>query len=127
MINRPLNVAIIDDDDSVRRALRRLLETSDIHTQGFASGAEFLRARNWALLDCIVIDLHMPRMTGLELMQHLAQYDRDIPTVMISAQDEPDSAIACLAAGASAMLVKPVDESALLAAISDAVAHRKPH
>jgi FixJ family two-component response regulator len=127
MINRPLNVAIVDDDDSVRRALRRLLETSDIHTQGFASGAELLRARNWALLDCIVIDLHMPRMTGLELMEQLSHYDWGIPTVMISAQDEPDSAIACLAAGASAILVKPVDEAVLLAAISDAVANRKPH
>lgn len=124
MEHRPLRVAIVDDDDSVRRALRRLLESSDMETESFASGAELLSKRDWTLVDCIVVDLHMPRMTGLEVIERLAEIEQRVPTIIVTAQDEPDTRLACLAAGASAILVKPIDESTLIDAITRAVERR---
>ena len=114
-------IAVVDDDASVRKALVRLLETSSYDAQGFPSACELLADLSEHLPDCLIVDLQMPDMNGLELQQYLAGAALKIPTVVITAHDEPGSRQLCLAAGAAAYLLKPVRKAALLAAISSAI------
>jgi len=115
-------IAIVDDDHSVRKALCRLLRSLDIHAESYASGREFLDALQRALPDCLVLDLRMPDMNGLELQQHLTDRGIRLPTVMVTGHDEPGMRSKCVAAGAGTYLRKPLDEKSLLQAIEDAIA-----
>ena len=115
-------IAIVDDDHSVRKALCRLLRSLDIHAESYGSGREFLEAARRALPDCLVLDLRMPDMNGLELQQHLADRGIRLPTVIVTGHDEPGMRSRCIAAGASTYLRKPLDEKSLLQAIEDAIA-----
>jgi FixJ family two-component response regulator len=114
-------VAVVDDDASVRKALRRLLRASDLDADAFGSGQEFLDSLPAAVPDCLVLDLQMPGMNGLALQRELAQAGTRLPTVIITGHDEPGMEARCLAAGAGAYLRKPLDDRTLLAAIEDAI------
>jgi FixJ family two-component response regulator len=111
-------VAIVDDEEPVRKALKRLLRASGLEADTYASGKEFLEASSTRMPDCVVLDLHMPGMSGLQVLQELRQAKKSLPTVVITAYDEPASREQCLAAGAAAYLRKPLDERLLLNAIS---------
>jgi FixJ family two-component response regulator len=76
--------------------------------------------------DCLVLDLRMPDMSGLELQRHLTHSGVDLPTVIITGHDEPGMQTECIAAGASRYLCKPLDDKALLAAIDNAIAGAHP-
>ena len=115
-------VAIVDDDSAVRKALTRLLGASAIRTRAYASGREFLDSLPSGAPNCLILDLHMPEMTGLELQAELTHTGARIPTIMITAHNDSGLRERCLAAGASAYLVKPLDDVLLLASISSAVA-----
>ena len=115
-------IAIIDDDRSVRKALQRLLRASDLDANTFGSGREFLDSVGGALPDCLVLDLQMPEMNGLELQRHLIQAGRRLPTIVITGHDEPGMEAQCMAAGASRYLRKPLDDKVLLDAIRHAIA-----
>jgi FixJ family two-component response regulator len=119
-------IAIVDDDHSVRKALCRLLRSLDIHAEIYGSGREFLDAVRCALPDCLVLDLRMPDMNGLELQQHLTDRGIRLPTVIVTGHDEPGMKSRCIAAGASTYLRKPLDEKSLLQAIEDAIAAATP-
>jgi FixJ family two-component response regulator len=114
-------IAIVDDEEPVRKALKRLLRASGLEAESYASGKDFLKASAERQPDCVVLDLHMPGMSGLEVLRELRASRSTLPTVMITAYDEPASREQCLAAGAAAYLRKPLDERLLLNAISATV------
>ena len=118
-------IAIVDDEEPVRKALKRLLRASGLDAESYASGKEFLEATALRRPDCLVLDLHMPGMSGVQVLQELRSSKTMIPTVVITAYDEPATRMECLAAGASAYLRKPLDERLLLNAIS-ATVNRTP-
>jgi FixJ family two-component response regulator len=118
---RPLHITILDDDLSVRTAIRRLLKTSEIDVDLHATSMELFSALGDHSPDCLILDLQMPGMNGVEVMNYLSHIGVHIPTVVITAHDEPGSRETCLAAGASAYLRKPLDADELLVAIDNAI------
>jgi FixJ family two-component response regulator len=115
-------IAVVDDDHSVRKALQRLLRSVNLDADAYGSGREFLNALSDARPDCLVLDLQMPEMNGLELQQHLAETGIHLPVVVITGHDEPGMRAQCMAAGASTYLRKPLDDQVLLEAIKRAIA-----
>jgi FixJ family two-component response regulator len=113
-------IAIVDDDLYVLKALARLLSAHRLSAKTFSSAREFLASLPEGLPECLVTDLHIPDMTGLELQQHLRRHGIQIPTIIITAHDNIAMRERCKAAGAVAFLSKPVQEASLLAAIGDA-------
>lgn len=115
-------IAIVDDDPSVLRALARLLRTSSCETKTYQSGQEFLDSLQHGVPACLIADLQMPEMTGLDLQHHLKRNGIRIPTIIITAHDELATRQLCNAAGAHAYLLKPLQGPTLIAAIKAATA-----
>lgn len=116
--SRPL-VAVVDDEESIRKSLRRLLMAADLDAAVYASGQEFLDSLRVRPPDCLVLDLQMPGLTGLEVQRALAAARVRFPTIIITAHDEPETRARCLAAGIAAYLCKPLHDEMLLDAIAD--------
>jgi FixJ family two-component response regulator len=110
-------IAIVDDDPSVLRALSRLLSTRALSAKTFPSGQQFLNSLDDEVPDCLILDLQMPGMTGLELQQDLARRGIQIPTIVITAHNEAETRERCASAGAIAFLAKPINDASLFAAI----------
>jgi FixJ family two-component response regulator len=110
------SVAVIDDDESVRTALVRLFRSVDYDALPFSSARAFLEQFRDHTIDCVVLDLQMPEMTGLDLQRYLRLVypHLSLPVVMITAHDEPGSSERCLAAGVAAYMRKPVESTLLL-------------
>jgi len=122
MVKTRPRVVIIDDDESVRKALQRLLRASDLDADTFASAKDFLASMPYAPPpDCLVLDLQMPETSGLDLQRHLARAGPQVPVVVITGHDVPGMQTRCLASGASAYLRKPLEAGKLLAAIAAAI------
>ena len=115
-------IAIVDDDPAVLKALSRLLRTHSFHARTFVSGRELLAALPTGLPECLIVDLQMPEMNGLELQQHLASNGITIPMILISAHD--NVALSEHKPGFVASLRKPLQEQALFEAIGKAVGMR---
>lgn len=115
-----LTVAVVDDEPAVRKALGRLLRTVGYEARQFAGADDFLRALANERFRCVILDLQMPGMSGLELQARPAFREARVPAIVISARDDGPTRAACLAAGALAYLAKPVDDAELLAAIRKA-------
>jgi FixJ family two-component response regulator len=113
---RRYRVAVIDYDESVRTALVRLFRSVDFETFAFASARAFLSEFRDLTLDCVVLDLQMPEMTGLDVQRYLKMVypTLSLPVVMITAHDEPGSCESCLAAGVAAFMRKPVESTMLV-------------
>jgi FixJ family two-component response regulator len=114
-------IAVVDDDAAVLRALSRLLRSRAFRVQPFESGQDFLSALPHSLPECLIVDLQMPGMSGLELQQHLAGNGIRIPTVMITAHGEAALQGRHEEAGLVAFLLKPLQENSLFAAINKAI------
>lgn len=114
---RRLLVAIVDDEEPVRRALRRLFLAAGLDVETFASGYEFLESLVAQRPDCVVLDLHLPGLTGLDVQQRLSELAVRLPTVMVTGHDQPGVAERAHAAGAFAYLEKPLDDERLLDAV----------
>jgi FixJ family two-component response regulator len=114
------SVAIVDDDPSVLKGLKRLLRTRSIRVETYESADQFLAALPHGRPDCLIVDLQMPGMTGLELAQRLTLDGVDIPTIVITAYDQPGTRERCESAGAVAFLSKPLQDTLLFAAIDQA-------
>ena len=109
----PRWIAIVDDDPSVLRALRRSLRLRGFEPRTFASAQEFLSSLPSGAPECMILDLQMPGMTGVELLQYLADRGIKIPTIIITAQGDARVRERCESAGAVAFLVKPLERAAL--------------
>jgi len=118
-------VAIVDDDASVRKALARLVSVFSYRVQTFASVREFLESLKVEAPACLIVDLQMEETTGLELQQYLQNIGSRIPTIVLTAHDEPGMQDRCADAGAVAFLVKPVAKDQLLEAIEAATSGRR--
>ena len=115
-------LAIVDDDASVRKALARLLGLYNYSPQTFGSAREFLDSLRVGIPECLILDLQMPDMTGLELQSELARIGLKIPTIIVTAHNGFRDK--CRAAGATAYLVKPLDKTSLLGAVDSAIRRR---
>jgi two-component system, LuxR family, response regulator FixJ len=101
-------ICVVDDDDGVRNSVRRLLEAYDFETTGYASGADFLSHHRRGKLGCLILDMNLPGLSGLDiLMQIRGVANEDIPVIMITGQGDRLLRERLLAAGASAYLEKP--------------------
>jgi|SRR5689334_6020445 len=119
--NVPL-IAIVDDDDSVRIALKSLIDSAGFHAETFAEGEEFLTSSYVAETDCLIADVRMPGgIGGLELQERLKGLNSGIPMIFISAHDDGDAKARALRAGAVAFLQKPFSADALFSAIKTAL------
>jgi FixJ family two-component response regulator len=114
-------VAVVDDEESIRKSLRRLLMAADLDAVVYASGQEFLDALRVRQPDCLILDLQMPGLTGLEVQRALTAAGVRFPTIIITAHDEPESRARCLGAGVAAYLCKPLHDEMLLDAIANAI------
>ena len=112
-------VAVVDDEESIRKSLRRLFMAADLDAVVYASGQEFLDSLRGRRPDCLVLDLQMPGLTGLEVQRILIGAGVRFPTIIITAHDEPETRGRCLAAGVAAYLCKPLHDEMLLEAIAE--------
>jgi len=108
-------IAIVDDDPSVRRALGRLLRSFGLRAETFDSGEEFLRGlASSNRPDCVVMDVQMPVMSGLEVQQRLARERIRLPLVFVTAFEEASVTERAIAAGAIGFLRKPFTDRSLI-------------
>jgi two-component system, LuxR family, response regulator FixJ len=113
-------VAVIDDDASVRRALLRMLRTAGLEVSLYATAEEFLARSESTDVDCLVIDVRLPGMSGLELLEQLEK-EEPKPALMITAHEDPQARDRAMAHGAVGFLNKPCDNRELLAGIQQAL------
>jgi FixJ family two-component response regulator len=118
-------IAIVDDDPSVLKALARLLRARAFEARTYTSARDFLASLPGGLPECLIVDLQMPEMTGLELQRHLTHSGLRIPTIVITAHNEAGARERCESAGAAAFLSKPLQDTSLLAAIESATGSAK--
>jgi FixJ family two-component response regulator len=123
MANPPL-ISIVDDDDSVRESLRGLIRSVGFAAKAFATAEEFLSWQDSRNTDCLILDMRMPGMNGLELQQRLAAKHSAIPVIFITAHEDEEVRTRALGAGAVDFLCKPFSEEALLKAINLALASK---
>ena len=107
-------VAIVDDDAPVRQSARRLIRSFGYRAEAFGSAEEFLDSGQAKKTACLILDVRMPRMDGLELQRRLAGSKPPIPIVFITARASEEEERRALQAGAVAFLRKPVDKAVLL-------------
>ena len=111
-------IAIVDDDPLVRRGLARLLRSAGYATTPYASGSDFLRTLKHARPEYVVLDLHMPEVDGFDVLTALHEGQFNIPVIVVTADQDPQTAARVKRLGAAACLAKPVHEEALLRQIS---------
>ena len=122
MPSDPDIIYVVDDDDAVRDATQFLLETYGFKVRAASSAATFLAAFSYANAACIVLDLHMPKMGGLELVQALRAWGTRTPVVILSGRRNPAVDAELQQAGVSAILSKPCEDEVLIGAIRAAMA-----
>ena len=114
-------VAIVDDDDSMRSALQGLLEWAELPAQSFASAEEFLKSGQQHQIACLIADIRMPGMSGLELQAQLNAERRRIPIIFITAHGDANLRMQALRAGAVEFMAKPFNDEALLESVRAAL------
>jgi FixJ family two-component response regulator len=108
------SISIIDDDESMRRAIVALVRSAGYEAQGFASAEDFLGSGIVQDFACIISDIQMPGMSGIELKEHLAASQNPVPVIMITARHDPGLEERAIASGAACFLQKPFDADALI-------------
>jgi FixJ family two-component response regulator len=114
-------IAVIDDDEPFRTALVESLCSLGYRARGFASAEEFFAASGESSCDCIITDIHMPGMGGLDLQRLLMARDRRTPVIMITARGEPGLEARVAASGAVCLLKKPFGADALIGCLEKAL------
>jgi FixJ family two-component response regulator len=122
IVGEGATVFIVDDDEMVRDSLRALLEAHRFRVQDFGSAQAYFCGRVEPARGCLLADMHMPDMNGLELLQALRMAGDAVPVVVYTGRRDLALEARALAAGASAVLEKPVTHATLLAAIRQALA-----
>ena len=121
MNQTPPVIAVLDDEPLMRKALKRLLNTHGFRVEAYERGKDFLAALPTHPVDCLLLDLHMPEVNGFDVLTTFQSLPVTPPVVILTGHDEPGSAERARSLSAAAYLKKPVDESALLAAIRLAI------
>lgn len=115
--SEPPRISVVDDDESVREAIRSLMDSMGFGTDVFSSAQDFLNSGRLHYTACLIVDMCMPGMSGLELQNHLNVTDSWVPIVFISAHDDDRARSMALEGGAVDFLKKPFSEDALLRAV----------
>lgn len=114
-------ISIVDDDQSFRDSLRRLIKSLGYAVAVFPSAADFLDSPKLPATACLVADVHMLAMTGIELFEYLIATGRSIPTILVTAYPDSDAREQMLAAGVECYMRKPLDEGHLIGCLHTAV------
>jgi FixJ family two-component response regulator len=120
-VPRDLEIAVVDDDQSFRIALVESLSSLGFEADGYACAEDYIETMGSKSFHCIVTDIHMPGMSGLELMKHLATRGSIIPVVLITARPDKNLEAKAVAAGAACLLRKPFEIDDLIECIEGAV------
>jgi two-component system, LuxR family, response regulator FixJ len=119
-------IAIVDDDEPLREALGSVLKAAGITTRTFASAEEFLACRDCEEIACLVLDVRLPGMSGIELQKRLNETLKPLPIIFVTAHGDASLRDSLMRAGARAFLYKPVRSDALLKAIRRALETNVP-
>jgi FixJ family two-component response regulator len=114
-------VWVVDDDASVREALRSLIRSAGLRVETLASAQEFLACPRVEAPSCLVLDVRMPRLSGLDLQKRMAEISLQIPIVFITGHGDVPTSVRAMKAGAVEFLTKPFDDQDLLEAIQQAI------
>src|ERR1700716_3664739 len=114
-------VFVVDDDPSVRRAIKRLVESVGLRVELFGSAQEFLRSERPDLPNCLVLDIRLPGMSGLDFQRDLAEAGIHIPIIFITAHGDIPMSVKAMKSGAVEFLTKPFRDDDLLDAIHQAL------
>ncbi len=119
-------VDIVDDDESVRRALWRLLNSVGVQSRTYGSARSYLESTDLESADCLLLDLHLPEMSGIELLEHLSEVVPTLHVICMTGRDEPEVEQRLAAAGIRGCLRKPFDQAELFTALASVVAGSGP-
>ena len=114
-------IAIVDDDPSVREGLQSLVRSAGWRSETFASAQEFLAHTHAEVPSCLILDLQLPGLSGLDLQKRMAEGDLEIPIVFLTGHGNIPASVQAMKGGAVEFLTKPVDEQELLRAIQEAI------
>ena len=121
MANRPL-ISVVDDDESVRESIEGLMRSVGFAVNAFASAEEFLNSDHLSDTDCLILDVRMPGMDGIELHRHLLASHREMPVIFITAHgSDEEMRSRALADGAADYLIKPLTAEEVLNAVHKAL------
>ena len=118
-------ISIVDDDELLRGAVTDLIRSLGYRAAAFGSAEAFLRSRQLSRTACLIADINMPAMSGLELYRRLSSSGAVIPTILITAYPDDNIRKRALDAGVRCYIVKPFDESELLSCIGQALSSSK--
>jgi FixJ family two-component response regulator len=119
-------IAIVDDEEPVRRALRRMLSTSLFSVDDFASGQEFLDSLLTRQPDCVLLDFQMPGLSGRDVCERMRQARIDVPVILMTAHEPQALRVPCIADGTCAYLHKPLQRDQLIKALEAATGAHPP-
>lgn len=122
MAVKPPLVVVVDDEASICRALLRLLRTANLRAEAFCAARDFLEFLRHQTPDCVILDLQMPHMSGMEVLERLQYFATPPPVIVITAFDQPGVRERCVELGIVCYLRKPVDSDKLLRSVHAAVA-----
>jgi FixJ family two-component response regulator len=117
-------IAIVDDDESIRDTTKDLLESAGFSAAAFARAAGLLKSRRLSQVCCLIADMRMPKMTGLELHQHLVASNRAIPTILMTAYPDERTQAQAIKANVVGYLIKPFAADELLTCVRRALRRR---
>lgn len=121
MSENKINVAVVDDDESFARAFERLFRAAGFGVQTYSSAEAFLAATTLRQPDCLVLDIQLSGMSGLDLQRHLRDIGTRVPIIFVTAHDTPEVRAEAERGGCSAYFVKPVPGKSIIKAITRAV------
>jgi FixJ family two-component response regulator len=117
MADHKKTILVVEDDPGMSKAIGRLLRVADFQAMLFSSAEEFLETDSIECADCLIFDIHLPGMSGLELRDRLVSSGYDVPVIFITAHDEPSTRAEAESLGCSAYFRKPFDGETFLRAV----------
>src|SRR2546426_12656274 len=120
------SVYVVDDDAAVRDAVESLIRSAGFPVRTFESAHEFLASPRAEVPSCLVLDVHLPGLTGLDLQRELARADIQIPIIFLTGYGDIPTSVRAIKSGALEYFTKPFDDEALLAAVRQAISRSSP-
>ena len=121
MSNNEINIAVVDDDESFARAFERLFRASGFHVRTYHSAEAFLATTTLQQPDCLVLDMQLGGMSGLDLQRRLREIGAPVPIIFVTAHDTSDARTEAERGGCAAYFLKPVAGASIIEAITKAV------